>query len=770
MSGAGALSLVAPSASAAGEPVCFANVAVFVPLSQAYSFLVPEALRSSVVSGARVVCGFRGRQIMGVVLEVILGTPNVAANKLKPILAVVDTAPVVPAELLGFLCELASYYLAPVGEVMRLAVPAIERTRARALSEEGLFDDRRARAVGRAVSYVSVVARDPDPQGAALKGQALDVLRHLTAEGTSALSELSKRWGNARSAVKKLEALGLVRIEQRSELDGPFFSGPIAPDVPPELNAAQQLAVAEITGKLRAKESHAFLLHGVTASGKTEVYLRAVQAALELGGSALILVPEIALTPQLVGRFRARLGDTIAVLHSGLSDRQRHAMWTLLRSGERRVAVGARSALFAPLLGLRLMCVDEEQDSSFKQEEGVRYNARDMALLRAQRAGAVCVLGSATPSLKSFHAVQTERLTRLALPDRAHRRAALPETEIVDMRRIGPARPGEKLLSLPLCRALEGVLERKEQAILFLNRRGFAPSVACDTCGHILGCPSCEVALTFHVSPRPHVICHYCDYRDKVPERCAECKSPALSYEGSGTERIESSLGAAFPTARIARLDRDTGAGLKSEGVLGKMQRGEIDILVGTQMVTKGHDLPRVTLVGVLNADAGLSMPDYQASERTFQLLVQVAGRAGRGDTPGHVLIQTKNPEHPAIALALKHDVMGFVEYGLLDRKSLSYPPYSRLAMVRVSAIEERVARECIAELAQVAHQHAGAQVEILGPSPAPITRLRNHYRFRLVVRSKTRGPLRRVLQAVLDARVDRRVRMVVDVDPVSML
>lgn len=765
---AGPSSLLFEQGTAAAS-LRFASVAVFVPLSQPYTFSIPAALAETVVTGARVVCGFRGRQIMGVVLQVVEGDPGMPLAKLKPILAVVDSAPVVPSELLSFLCELAAYYMAPIGEVMRLAVPAVERSRARALSEEGLLENSRVHAVGRSLSYVTARA-DITESTPALKGQAQELLQHLASTGTTALAELSKRWGNARAAVKKLEALGLVQTELRSELDGAFFANPAPADTPPELNAAQRDAVNAITEKLRAGDNQAFLLHGVTASGKTEVYLRSVQAALELGGGALILVPEIALTPQLVGRFRARLGDTIAVLHSGLSDRQRYAMWTKLRSGERRVAIGARSALFAPVQDLRLLCVDEEQDTSFKQEEGVRYNARDMALLRAQRAGSVCVLGSATPSLKSFHAVSTGKLTRLVLPDRAHRLAALPETEIVDLRRIGAGVPGERLLSIPLCRAIEQVLARKEQAILFLNRRGFAPSVACESCGHILGCPSCEVPLTYHVSPRPHVICHYCDYRDAVPQRCAECKSPSLSFEGIGTERIESALGDAFPTARIARLDRDTGAGLKSEAVLSKVQRGEIDILVGTQMVTKGHDLPRVTLVGVLNADAGLSMPDYQATERTFQLLVQVAGRAGRGDTPGKVLIQTKTPEHPAIALALKHDVKGFVEYALADREALNYPPFSRLAMVRVSAIDERVARESIAEIAAIARAHAGTNVELLGPSPAPITRLRNHYRFRLMARSKTRGPLRRVLQAVLAARVDRRVRLVVDVDPVSML
>lgn len=770
-------SLSAPSPQPA--LVRYARVALFAPIAEPYSFSVPPALEASAVRGARVVCGLRGRRIMGVVLEAELGDPGVAAEKLKPILAVVDSEPVVPDELLSFLCELSSYYFAPIGEVLRLAVPAVERARARALEGEGVLERSAMNAVGRALTLVKLasrVAEEPEPP---LRGQALEILAELRETGQAPLPELGKRYKNARSAVRKLESLGLVELEQRSQVDGTFFTGDVSRDVPPELNAAQRAAVAAITEHLRgpgapapgdAPRAPAFLLHGVTASGKTEVYLHAVQAALERGGSALILVPEIALTPQLVGRFRARLGDTVAVLHSGLSDRQRYAMWSLLRSGQRRVAVGARSALFAPLVDLRLLCVDEEQDGSFKQEEGVRYNARDMALLRAQRAGAVCVLGSATPSLKSFFAVQTSKLTRLALPERAHKKAVLPATEVIDLRRIGPGRPGERLLSLPLLRALEDVLAKKEQAILFLNRRGFAPSLTCESCGHIHGCPSCEVPLTYHVNPRPHVICHYCEYRDRVPERCAACKSPELSFEGIGTERIEHSLVQAFPEARIGRLDRDTGAGLKSEGLLGKMQRGELDILVGTQMVTKGHDLPRVSLVGVLNADAGLGMPDYQATERTFQLLVQVAGRAGRSGIPGKVLIQTKNPDHPAIALALAHDVSGFVEYALADRRALNYPPYSRLAMVRVAAMDERVAREGIAALAQVARDAAESRAEILGPSPAPIARLRNLYRFRLMVRASTRPPLRRVLDAVQRAKLDRRIRMAVDVDPVSML
>jgi primosomal protein N' (replication factor Y) len=400
----------------------------------------------------------------------------------------------------------------------------------------------------------------------------------------------------------------------------------------------------------------------------------------------------------------------------------------------------------------------------------VRYNARDMALLRAHRAGAVCVLGSATPSLKSFWGVRSGKLSRLKLPERARERAVLPRIELVDQRRIGPGPTSDRLISLPLYHALQETLARKEQSILFLNRRGFAPSVVCEDCGQILGCPSCEVALTYHVSPRPHVVCHYCDYSAAAPAVCEACKSPRLSHEGSGTERIESALAKSFPEARVGRLDRDTGAGLKSESVLGAMLRRELDILVGTQMVTKGHDLPHVSLVGVLNADAGLSMPDYQASERTFQLLVQVAGRAGRGDTPGRVLIQTRNPTEPAIQLALTHDVEAFVEHALTDREALGYPPFSHLAMVRVSAIDERMAEAGVAELAALARKHAGRHVEILGPSPAPLTRLRHHYRFRFMLRARTRPPLRHVLAAVSEAKYDRRLRVIIDVDPMSML
>ena len=742
----------------------FARVAIPVPLGQAFSYIVPPELRAEVRRGARVLCPFGPRRVLGVVLDVGTDAPDFPEHKLKPLSAIVDAEPVLQDELLSFLQELARYYIAPIGAVIELALPAIERTAAEALSKRESFA---VESLGRMVQRVSAV--NGAEAGEKLGAQAREILSHLQKNGPETTPQLTKLWPNARAAVKRLEALTLVNIERVETHPDPFFAQ-VAPDTPPELTAPQAAAVERITASLQNAEKQSFLLDGVTASGKTEVYLRAVQRALELGRGAIVLVPEIALTPQLVTRFRARLGDRIAVLHSGLSDIQRHAMWRALRHGELKVAVGARSALFAPVHELGLVCVDEEHDGSFKQEEGVRYNARDMALLRAHRAGAVCVLGSATPSLASVALAQSGRLSLLKLPARARATALLPQVEIVDLRYVGAGPGGDRLVSLTLFRALEACLARREQAILFLNRRGFAPSLICGSCGEIVRCPNCSVSLTLHRARGESLQCHYCDYVVEVPQRCAKCGASKLSEEGSGTERIEATLKQQLPTARVARLDRDVAAGAKSEQVIERVRAGEVDILVGTQMVTKGHDLPNVTLVGVLNADAALSMPDFRASERTFHLLVQVAGRAGRGDAPGKVLIQTRQPEHPAIAFALRHDVPGFIEQEMRDREELRFPPFSRLALVRFDALDEGQALAECGRIAAIARLAAPAGVEVLGPTPAPLARLRNRYRFRFVLRAADRKPLRDALLAVARASLHRQVRMAIDVDPVNML
>ncbi len=753
----------------ATSSVGFARVALPVPLGQAFSYALTDGMR--VERGFRVLVELGRRKVLGVVIDVSETPPaDVSVSKIKPVLARVGDHPVLEAELLDFLLELARYYLAPIGEVIRLALPALERSSAAEL--EGAAG-KKLSAVGRLVQVARLAVEPTEALARAdLKGQARGIVESLAEHGDTEVSALTTRFKNARGAVKKLEQRGLVHLSRREAQADPFFAEPAERDEPPRLNEAQERAVTAIVSALDAGRSgpSSFLLDGVTASGKTEVYLRTTERCLAAGGGAIILVPEIALTPQLVARFRARLGDAIAVLHSGLGDAERLTMWRALRSGALRVAIGARSALFAPVQDLRLLCVDEEHDGSFKQEEGVRYNARDMSLLRAHRAGAVCVLGSATPSLGSEWAVREKKLERLVLPARARADALLPRVEVVDLKRFGPGPSGDKLLSLPLHRALEETLSAGDQTILFLNRRGFSPSVVCEACGAIVECPHCSVALTLHRARGVRLECHYCEYRSPLPETCPSCHGKPLVEEGMGTERIESLLAEAFPSARIARLDRDVAAGAKSAKVLDAMRRGEVDVLVGTQMVTKGHDLPRVTLVGVVNADAALSLPDFRASERTFQLLVQVAGRAGRAGKPGRVLIQTRQPEHPAVRLAADHDVRGFVEQEMTARAELSYPPFSRVALVRIDSMEETRAVHEAARLAEIARRAAGSGVSIVGPAPAPLTRLRNRFRYRFMLRAEDRRALRAPLLAVARAAVDRRVRVGIDVDPLSML
>ncbi len=755
-----------------------ADVAVPVPLGRAFSYQVPAALEGRLLAGMRVLCQFGPKKTLGVVLEISDREPTFDKGKLRPIAALVDDEPVLPPELLGFLCELASYYFAPIGEVLRLALPLLERTRIRALEEKG---EPRLRLKGRTVGRREVTtvrlravspSVGPRPK---LRGRAIEILDHLATCPETSVPRLEQQWKGARAAVKRLAALGLVELGKREVQASPFFADAVDRDRPPVLTGAQEAATAALRDAIAASEVRSFLLHGVTGSGKTEVYLRAIAACIAAGKGALVLVPEIALTPQLIGRFRARFGDELAVIHSGLGDNERHLMWRRLRSGVVQVAIGARSALFAPVQKLGLIVVDEEHDGSFKQEEGARYHARDMSILRAHRAGAVALLGSATPSLEAEMLCRQGKLTRLELPQRAHAAAVMPRVELVDLTRVGPGPAGHPLISLPLHRAIEQALEAREQTILFLNRRGFAPSVICAACGTIVRCKQCSVALTFHREGRGRLLCHYCDFSCPMPESCSECRRKTLILEGLGTEKLEAAVSETFPDARVARLDRDVASGAKAETVLERVRSGEVDILVGTQMVTKGHDLPRVTLVGVINADAALSMPDYRASERAFQMLVQVAGRAGRSDRPGTVLIQTRDPTHPAIAFAARHDVRGFVERELRDRKELSYPPFARLALLRLDGTEERRTGHAALDLFRAASETAFARsgaVRVVGPAPAPLARLRGRYRFQVLLRARERRTLRACLVALMPTR-DRlagQIRIAIDVDPVQMM
>ena len=749
-----------------------ADVALPVPVARSFTYLVPDALAERLRPGARVVCPFGSRRVVGVVLATGRGKPPPRAKAIASVAD--DGGPTVPEDLLEFLRELASYYLAPIGEVIRLALPPATRDVEDALREPSLFPEKSAGLSVRRVRW-AVLCEAP-AEGATsdgLRGQALAIWQHLSTAREAEVARLADTWKNARSAVLTLVTAGLVRTEERAVVDDPFFSESAPHEPPPTLTDAQAAAVVRIHAALGSTKPSTFLLHGVTGSGKTEVYLSAIAEARARQRGALVLVPEIALTPQLVARYRGRFGDEVAVLHSGLTARERAGMWKRLHEGQLDVAIGARSALFAPIRKLGLVIVDEEHDSSFKQEEGVRYHARDMAILRAHRAHGVVILGSATPSLEAEYLTRTGRAEKLRLPGRA-RAQAMPRVERIDLRRMGAGPTGDKRLSLPLHRALEETLAKKEQAIIFLNRRGFAPSVRCQACGELAACPSCSVALTFHKRSGGTLTCHYCGYTRHSSPRCQKCSAEAMILEGLGTEKLEETLAAAFPTARVARLDRDVATGRAVEAIMARVRARDVDILVGTQMVTKGHDLPHVTLVGVINADAALSIPDFRAAERGFQLLVQVAGRAGRGDASqnARVLVQTYDPEQPAIVFAARHDVDGFLDRELENRQELGYPPFSRIALVRVEAVVEDDAKLAAGRLAEVARRESSPDVEVLGPAAAPLVRLRNRYRYRVMLRGKNRKALRSTLAALdrLSGELPSRVRVAFDMDPMQMM
>jgi primosomal protein N' (replication factor Y) len=761
----------------------FAEVAVPVPVRHAFTYSVPAALTAQLAPGSRVAVPFGPRKLPAFVVA-LTDTPP-AQGRTRPIAGLLEREPVLTPELLAFLHAASEYYMHPIGEVLRAAAPAVPTEAMKTLRAQGFLDAGESLPGPRiATRSVLVVRSLPAPEGApdvGKLGKNQSLLLELVRErGEVTLDELRRHLKNPRDAVRKLAARNLVATTEREVAADRFFADEIPPVPAPTPNPEQRTAIDALIAQLgpfpgapdRASGG-GFLLHGITGSGKTEVYLRLIAEARARGKGSLMLVPEIALTPQLVSRFRSRFGDSIAVLHSELSDRERNDAWKSLRAGRVDVAIGARSALFAPVQNLGVIVVDEEHDGSFKQEEGFRYQARDMALLRAHRAGAVCVLGSATPSLESYRLCQRGKLTKLELKQRATSQA-LPPVEIVDLARHKSGPGGQRLITGPLYKAIEQCLGQGEQSILFLNRRGFAPSVRCNACSKVLECGACSVALTLHKGASV-LRCHYCDFMTPHTGVCIACGSPHVVELGLGTEQLEQVLIKLFPAARVGRLDRDTASGIGVEAVLERLRNREIDILVGTQMVTKGHDVPHVTLVGVILADQSLAFPDFRASERTFQLLTQVSGRAGRGERPGRVILQTFQPANPAIAAAQRHDYKAFSENELEAREELGWPPYARLVAVRIDAADEGSADRVASELAAAARTHPAVrsdQVKVLGPAPAPIARVRARYRYRFMLKGNELRSLRAVAAVVRD-RIDAGVapaRASLDIDPVSML
>jgi primosomal protein N' (replication factor Y) len=575
-----------------------------------------------------------------------------------------------------------------------------------------------------------------------------------------------------RSTLGTLVKRGLVEIVEETTSFALSHSKPRSSPFSFDFNSAQQSALDRLRAAVDAKKFSGMLLHGVTGSGKTAVYLAGMRAVLEAGRSAILLVPEIGLTPAVAADLHQVFGDEVAILHSALSDKERAQQWHRIKSGEARMVVGTRSAVFAPVADLALIIVDEEHDSSYKQEETPRYHARDIAVMRAKMSNAAVVLGSATPSLESYFNAAKNKYALVELPDRVEQRP-LPEVEIIDMRQEFQETGQEQVISRKLAVEIQERFDRKEQVMVLLNRRGYSPVALCRTCGKTLECQNCAIALTHH--KREHkMICHYCGYIAPVPKACVHCGSEYVYFLGTGSEKLEELLHGMFPQARIARLDRDTVRGHEDfERTLNALNEGELDLLVGTQMIAKGHDIHGVTLVGVVGADSALGLPDFRAAERTFQLLTQVAGRAGRGQTPGKVILQTYFQDHYAVQYAARHDFTGFYEKELRFRSWMHYPPYSALANVLIRSDKLDEALQWSGTLGKWFEQNRHDGVRVLGPATAPIMRLKRDYRYHFVLKSPSREKLNTTLRAMVAYATEKKIprtQMIVDVDALWLM
>ncbi|MDX2031800.1 MAG: primosomal protein N' [Blastocatellia bacterium] len=628
-----------------------------------------------------------------------------------------------------------------------------------------------------AVRLIERPAETPETPGKKekpLTPQQCDVLERLREAGAPILvAQLTEAAGISLSVLRTLEKRGHLEIFMSEIRRDPLKQYADRREAELALTPKQQAALDQIAAKLQEEKYAAFLLHGVTGSGKTEVYIRAMRAALERGKSALMLVPEISLTPMFARRLRAHFGDAVAILHSSLSEGERLDEWNRLRAGEARVCIGARSAVFAPMENLGLIVVDEEHEGSYKQDESPRYHGRDTAIMRAHRAEAVIILGSATPSMESFHNAHTGKYTYIRMDERIGGRA-LAEVRIVDMRLEFEKYGKQQVFSDEMKTAIRENRERGEQTLVLLNRRGFSAFLLCRSCGHRAGCPNCDVALTYHRG-EARLVCHYCNHQARIPRACPACEGAYIQYVGEGTEQIEALLREQNPELRISRLDRDTTRRRGAfEKLLGEFASGDIDLMVGTQMIAKGHDFHNVTLVCVISVDAGLGMPDFRAAERTFQLLTQVAGRAGRGEKPGRVLIQSFHTDHYALEFARLQDYERFYDHEVAFRRNMHYPPLVALINVLIRHADLAKATFTAAELVrQIKLADAEKALRVLGPAPAPLSRLRNEHRLQVLIKTRNRRQAREALDAAMDALNDagHDLKMItIEVDPVNLM
>jgi len=821
----------------------YAEVALPIPLDRTFTYLIQAGTHP--LRGSRVIVPFRNEKLVGVVTELHTKAPT--DFEAKPIETVLDEMPLLSGQLLELATWMARYYLAPLGEVLRTMLPLTAEVRhtvyfritnrgldALAAAYDSDIGERAGKRAGKLspeqsdierkvldklsdgepvklstlrtataatlplltamlrrkwiARETSAVERDarrierfavlvPEARLPALTAKQQAILAELAAcDGTMPLAALQAT-GTSPSSLQTLVKRGLVRIEERPA--GFALSNIGHVHRAHALNEAQLEALASIS---TAEGFQPFLLHGVTGSGKTNVYLAALQQALNRDQGAILLVPEIGLTPAAAAQLDATFGDKVALLHSALTPAERSEQWHRIQRGETPIVVGTRSAIFAPVPNLGLILVDEEHDQSYKQEETPRYNARDVAVMRAKLAGAPIVLGSATPSLESWQNSESSRYQRITMAERVNNRP-LPTVELVDMRQEFQQTGKEQLFSRLLIEQTQAAIDRGEQAIILLNRRGYSFVAMCRACGEKLECINCAISLTHHkpidsadaiANPGQRLECHYCGYQRKVPQRCPKCDSEHLYYLGAGSQQGEERLQEIFPSARIGRMDRDTIRGrYDMERLLSRLHSGEINLLVGTQMIAKGHDIHGVTLVGVVGCDHALSMPDFRAAERVFQLMTQVSGRAGRGDLKGRVVVQTYHPDHYAILAAAAHDYSGFVARELKYRRWMHYPPFGVLANLLVQSKKMEEAAGWSATIGKWFEKAKPEGVRVLGPCTAPIARIKEVYRFHLILKSASRTALNQALRAALDhadqAGIPRR-NLVVDVDPLRLM
>ena len=746
------------------------SVAVPVPNLDLLTYSVPARVATPRV-GARVVVPLASRFVTGIVVEVNV---EPRTTNVKPIRELLDASAFVPPEVVALARWTAEYYAAGVGDTIPALLPPMARG--------GRADAHKTTRVA-AITAAGMEAVAGDEILTPKQREALEILIGTpTGIGTGALAAR----GIAADAISRLAKRGYISLRQDRVDRDPFSNsgfevGVKTRSLNSEFNAGAEATDRQLTGeqtdalaRLRKLadtcEFHVALLHGVTGSGKTEIYIRLSAAIRNAGRRVLMLVPEIALTPAAAALFRQAFGERVAIQHSGLSNGERHDQWQRIRRGDIDIVVGTRSAVFAPLEHVGLIVVDEEHDGSYKQEESPRYNGRDVAIVRAQRAGALVVLGSATPSMESYHNAMTGRYERLALERRVLDRP-LASVSVVDMREEYAAEGPDVILSRALREGIRTRLDRGEQSLVLLNRRGFATAVFCRQCAGTIDCPNCSVSLVVHGEGNARrARCHYCNFTSRVPPACPLCAGPYLEQAGFGTERVETEVQKLCPGARVARLDRDA---IRKRGslasVLSRFRDGAIDVLVGTQMIAKGHDFPRVTLVGVVSADVGLGLADFRASERTFQLLTQVAGRAGRGERSGEAIVQTLYPDHYSIQLACRQDFRAFYEREMLFRRAMRYPPMISLVN---AVVRSRTFAGAMDDAADIVSRLRSADrgLRILGPAPAPLGKLRGEYRAQLLIKGINRKRIREALQSTLAARPDLQRRVVVDVDPLSVL